>query len=308
MKVKYFFILTLLPYIASCSLFSSKDNKEPPLQPVAVKARTTPEPKKRVFVLPFIDVSAKKPIKITEAARRAFITELHSTDKFVIIKNEDFEGNIQDLLANNQYDLNKASEIGGKMGMSAVMEGQILEIETKKLSDDVGLVRKMQVRVTAKVRLRVYSTQNQKEVYNEIRSATLDDSTTRIAEYPYSDRYLQDDPELVENVVKKAFKGIVPTLVARLDRMSWRGRVAMISGDRIYVNAGRVSGIQVGDLLKVLDKGDEVYDPETGVYLGYAQGRMKGTLEIVSYFGTDGSIGVIHSGAGFKESDPVEFY
>ena len=307
MKLKYFLVLISLPYLTSCGLFSKKEDPTP-VQPVPVKARTTPEPKKRVFVFPFVDVTAKKPIKITEAARRAFITELHSTDKFVIIKNEDFEGNIQDLLTNNQYNLAKATEIAGKMGMNAVMEGQILEIETKKLSDDVGIVRKMQVRVTAKVRLRVYSTQNQKEVYNEIRTATLDDSTTRIAEYPYSDRYLQDDPELVEGVVKKAFQGVVPTLVARLDRMTWRGRVAMVSGDRIYINAGRVSGIQVGDLLKVLDKGDEVYDPESGAYLGYAQGRMKGTIEVVSYFGTDGSIGVIHSGAGFKESDSVEFY
>ncbi len=299
-------LLTVFYNLISCS--TSKEKDQVPVQPLTVKARSTNEPKKRVFVLPFVDVSAKKSQKVTEAARRAFITELHETDKFIIIKNEDFEGNLQDLLVNNQYDLAKASEIANKMGMSAVMEGQILEITTQKISDEVGLVRKIRVRVSAKVRLRVYSTQTQKDVYNEIRSATVEDDTTRIAEYPYTDRFLEDDPLLVESVIKKAFQGIVPTLVARLDRMGWRGRVAMISGDRIYINAGRVSGIQVGDLLKVLDKGDEVYDPETGVYLGYAQGRMKGTIEIVSYFGTDGAIGVIHSGSGIKESDPVEFY
>ena len=35
---------------------------------------------------------------------------------------------------------------------------------------------------------------------------------------------------------------------------------------------------------------------------------MKGTLEVISFFGTDGSIAVIHSGSGFRENDKVELY
>lgn len=303
--MKSLFLTTICLMLVSCS---STEKRPVQIKDIPIRARTTTEPKKRVFVFPFLDDSEKRALKVTEAARRAFLMELKDTDKFVIIKNEDFEGNLDDLKKNNEYDLLKASEVAARMGMSAVMEGKILEIKIKKIGDEVGLVRKLRAQISAKVRLRVFAAYNKKEVYNEIRSATIEDETTRFAEYPNSDQFIEEDPQLVENVVKKAFQGIVPTLVTRLDRMGWRGRVAMISGDRIYVNAGRVSGIQVGDLLKVLDKGDEVYDPETGAYLGYAEGRMKGTIEIVSYFGTDGAIGVVHSGSGFKETDSVEFY
>lgn len=299
--------IILILALTACSSNEKKQDTAQ-IKDIPIRARTTTEPKKRVFVFPFLDDSQKRTLKVTEAARRAFMIQLKDTDKFVIIKNEDFEGNIDDLKKNNEYDLLKATEVAARMGMNAVMEGKILDIEVRKIGDEVGLVRKIRAQISAKVRLRVFAAHNKKEVYNEIRTAVIEDETTRIAEYPSSDQFLEDDPKLVEDVVKKAFQGIVPTLVARLDKMGWRGRVAMISGDRIYVNAGRASGIQVGDLLKVLDKGDEVYDPETGAYLGYADGRMKGTIEIVSYFGTDGAIGVIHSGSGFKETDAVEFY
>ena len=77
---------------------------------------------------------------------------------------------------------------------------------------------------------------------------------------------------------------------------------------RVAEYVGRISGLQVGDLLKVSENGDDIYDPDSGVHIGKSPGRLKGTLEVISYFGNDGSIAVIHSGAGFKENDKVEVY
>src|SRR5690606_18664121 len=104
------------------------------------------------------------------------------------------------------------------------------------------------------------------------------------------------------------FAGTVSLIIQAADKLSWEGRIAVIEGPRIYLNSGRVSGLNVGDILKVTAKGDEIYDPETGDFIGVAPGRMKGTLEVVSYFGTDGAISVVHSGSGFRENDYVELY
>ena len=99
-----------------------------------------------------------------------------------------------------------------------------------------------------------------------------------------------------------------PQIISSLGKISWEGRIAAISGDRIYLNVGRISGLEVGDLLKVSDEGDDIYDPESGGHIGKVPGRMKGTLEVISYFGNDGAIAVIHSGSGFKENDKIELY
>ena len=108
--------------------------------------------------------------------------------------------------------------------------------------------------------------------------------------------------------VRKAFAATVPGLVKSIEKLDWEGRVALVNGDRLYLNAGRISGIQIGDILKVTEDGEEIFDPETGAFIGLAPGRMKGTIEVVSYFGKDGAIAVIHSGSGFKENDRVELY
>jgi hypothetical protein len=71
---------------------------------------------------------------------------------------------------------------------------------------------------------------------------------------------------------------------------------------------GQVTGLKQGDLLRVLEEGDEIYDPQTGNFLGKAPGKLKGTIEVVSFFGTDGAIAVIHSGSGFRPLDRVELY
>jgi hypothetical protein len=88
----------------------------------------------------------------------------------------------------------------------------------------------------------------------------------------------------------------------------WEGRIASVQGERIFLNVGKISGLAAGDLLRVVDEGEEIYDTESGSFIGKSPGRLKGTLEVVSFFGQDGAIAVIHSGGGFRENDRVELY
>ena len=100
----------------------------------------------------------------------------------------------------------------------------------------------------------------------------------------------------------------VPRILKVASKLDWVGRVARIIGNKIYVNAGRGSGLQIGDVLKVLTEGEEVYDPETGAMIGVSKGEVKGTVEIIDYFGPDGSIGILHSGGSVIEGDFVQLY
>jgi hypothetical protein len=81
-----------------------------------------------------------------------------------------------------------------------------------------------------------------------------------------------------------------------------------MKGDRIYLNAGQMTGLQVGDTLKVLDDGEEIFDPVSNQLIGQSPGRVKGTVKVIAYFGKDGSLCVLESGGGFREGDRVELY
>jgi hypothetical protein len=206
------------------------------------------------------------------------------------------------------YKMAEVSKAASSLGANAVLEGKILDIRIKRKSDNVGIVRHLTSSFEVVAQVRVVTARTGKELFNTIKTVTLEDQGVRVAERVDSDKYMQNNPDLIEVIVKDAFLDFTPQVLAALEKVSWEGRIAAINGDRIYLNVGKVSGLQMGDLLKVLEEGDDVYDPESGTHIGRVPGRVKGTLEVISYFGTDGSIAIIHSGSGFKENDRIELY
>ncbi len=264
--------------------------------------------RKRVMVLPFIDAGISHTDKTAILAREALVRALRKTEDFVIVANTDFPKDLSTYLKNGEYDLETMGKIGASIGLAAIIEGKLIEVKAKRVGDEVGLVRQIRVRTDATINIRMAATKNSHIILNEMRSATLEDSTTRVAERSFSDRYLEEDPKLIDAVVTKAFQSTVPRIVQSVDKLNWEGRIALVKGDRVYLNAGRLSGIQIGDILKITEEGEDVFDPETGNLIGKAPGRLKGTVEVVTYFGKDGSICAVHSGSGFRENDAVEVY
>jgi hypothetical protein len=298
--------------LTSCSLLNPRAGQQtaqPEIRDVPFQARDRNDmsPRRRVMVLPFIDSLARSD-KAATFAREAFIKTLRKTDDFVIVSNTDFPKDIATYLKNGEYDLEAMGKIGGGMGLAAILEGRIVEVKAKRIGDEVGIVRQVRARIDATVQVRMVNTKNAHVVMNETRSAQTEDTTTRVAERSFSDRYLEEDPKLIEGVVTKAFQSSIARIIQNIDKLSWEGRVALVKGERVYLNAGRLSGIQIGDILKVTEDGEDVYDPETGVLLGKVPGRLKGTIEVVSYFGKDGAVSIVHSGSGFRENDRVELY
>lgn len=307
------YLLIPLSLIVGCSFFEKRNTTQtaaPEVKDLPYEARD-PEGglRHRVLVLPFLLEKPGQSEKVADEARRTVIRELARTGQFVMVSPEDFPQDPKKFLTpEGDYDLEQLSRIAAGVGVAAVLECKVLNIRARKLGDQVGLIRQVKAHVDAQIRLRMFAGKNGREVLNDVRSASVDSATTRVAESSFSDRYLEEDPELVRQAVRKAVTGSIPGVVRAVEKLSWEGRVAMVSGERVFINAGRLSGIQIGDVLKITDEGDEVFDPETGRFIGKAPGRMKGTIEVTTYFGKDGAIGIVHSGSGFKENDRVELY
>jgi predicted small lipoprotein YifL len=85
--------------------------------------------------------------------------------------------------------------------------------------------------------------------------------------------------------------------------IDWYARIVKVDQGRLFINAGRQSGLQVGQKLRIYGDGDEVIDPTTKMSLGKAQGKLKGIVKITDFFGLDGSICEAVSGSGFAVAD-----
>ncbi len=79
----------------------------------------------------------------------------------------------------------------------------------------------------------------------------------------------------------------------------WYGRIFAVEGERVYLNAGRESGLQLGQKLKVYRGGKVIAG------IGFDPGKEVSTLVIAGFIGTNGSYGVVKDGQSITLSDTV---
>ena len=91
-------------------------------------------------------------------------------------------------------------------------------------------------------------------------------------------------------------------LAKRIGAAPAEGGVIKAEGSRVWINIGGDS-VQVGDVLKVISKGEELIDPDTGISLGSTTTEL-GTIR-VSQTQEKFSIGEVQSGSGFSRGNRV---
>jgi len=82
-------------------------------------------------------------------------------------------------------------------------------------------------------------------------------------------------------------------LLRQLDLFDWTTTIAKIEGDNLYINAGKLSGLRIGDNLEVYAPGREIIHPKTNLSLGWTTGQLKGVVRIGDLFGVDASLGKV---------------
>ncbi len=102
-----------------------------------------------------------------------------------------------------------------------------------------------------------------------------------------------------QDVAKKISKDVVRGT-------EWSCRIVKVEDGHVYLNSGRLTGLQPGDKLNVYARGKEIIDPITKRSLGFGLGKLKGTIEIDQLFGTDASRAKVLSGSGFDVTDVVK--
>lgn len=261
--------------------------------------------KKRVVILPFIDLSENQEASRIKA-RNAFVEDLNKSEGVIALEANQLKNDVSKYLKNGEYDLIKLAKDSQNDGVSSLLEGKIVDLKLKQTLDAEKKIQKASFEVS--VRIRILNIRAGKEIFSVVKTVTIDDENSKLTEPVAGKAFFAKNPDLVTVLMKDAFLDFSPQVVEAMTQVTWEGRIAALKGEKVYLNVGRVSGVQVGDILKVVEDGNEIYDPEIGYHIGKVKGQAKGTLEVVGFFGQDGAISIMHSGAGFKENDRVELY
>lgn len=243
-------------------------------------------------------------IHATEELRR----ELAGTRDFVIDPEaSSLFGSSKEIYAGGGLKLAQLNRKAKLSGVNLIVFGRITEARVRQQSDEIGFVRKTKSYAQSQVEIRVFDVLANKEIFTDKIDGNINDASHR---FFMSERNSQMSYRrgLLRYSVKVAIRRFIPKLAKLGEKLDWTGRVAKIIGSKVYINAGRRSGLNMGDILKVVTEGEEIFDPESGAILGVSKGQVKGTLEIVDYFGPDGCVAILHSGGSVTEGDFVQLY
>ncbi len=107
--------------------------------------------------------------------------------------------------------------------------------------------------------------------------------------------------------LKQASDQISAAILKKVLEYEWSARVLSVEDGRVRLNAGRRSGLQEGDILRVF-KGDgqEVYHPATKLFVGIDLGDAKGKVRVTDFFGADAAVAKITEGSGFAPNDLIK--
>lgn len=264
--------------------------------------------RKKIALLTFTNESPMGGEDLAITATEEFRREINRSREFIIDpEGERLFGNSKEIYAGGGVKLAQLARKAKMSGVNIVVFGRIKEARVRQKSDEIGIVRKVKSLAETVLEIKVFDVLANKELFSETLDGNISDDNMRFFKTETEDN-LAYRQELLRYSVKVASRKAVPRVVKLGARLDWMGRVAKIIGTRIYINAGRLSGINIGDILKVITEGQEIFDPESGAMIGMSQGEVKGTLEVVDYFEPNGAIAILHSGGSVTEGDFVQLY
>jgi curli biogenesis system outer membrane secretion channel CsgG len=285
-------------------------------QEAATPASTPPEeeapvmhrgPKKRVGVVAFENHAQLGGPQLGEAAADILTTHLQKSGAFIIFDRR----NMADVIHEHEIGMSGLADPATvlQMGLikvlSAIVVGSIQEYAetTEDRAMLVAIQRIQRARVVVNVRV-IDTTTGQ---------VLLAEEGAGVAEKVFSQAMVMQTPTgtmgtatgLGDEALRQAIVKVVGTVITHLERTEWSGAVAKVLGKTVYINAGQRTGLLTGASLTVRSVGEIVADPQTGMPIGRAPGVVKARIEVVGFFGDDGSICEVKSGSGVEVGDEV---
>lgn len=262
-------------------------------------------PKKKVAVLAFENKAKYGQGRLGDVATDILLTELVKSGQFIVIERQKLDVVLEEqkLQGKSFMDQSTAVEAGKILGVNAIITGAVTQFGVKTEGTDVmGYKKKVQT-AECVVDIRVVDAQTGRILYADSGKGVFKSEKTQFAGMGQRGGY---NEVLGGEALRSAVSTFINNVISQINYLEWAGKIAKADGSLVYVNAGKQTGLKVGDLLTVLEKGEAIVDPDTGVILGEAPGGQKGLIEVVDFFGEDGGVCRVKQGSGFQVGDQVK--
>ena len=251
----------------------------------------SPKMKRRIIVLPLADQTNFKGEGLGELATRRLITRLENAGAIICIDPH---------TVNNKgafTDPETMKSLNELYGVQAILKGTLSDIYTSS-SKIEGKEEKETSFAISKIALEVYNTDT--GVILKQLSGRNPISLTR-------EKGEMSTEKAKIKAIDLAIELLAEDLLKTILTLDWHARVASVENGKVYINAGRQSGLDKGSIIDVYSPGEQIIDSKTKMPLGTTKGKYKGELEVSELFGVDACWAKVKKGSNFSATDLVYF-
>lgn len=249
----------------------------------------SPKMKRRVLVLPLTDQTNYRDEHLDELASKRLVSRLENTGTVVCVDPQSLNISGSPSTPETMKALNEL------YGIQALVKGSLDDVYVTTSRPD-GKEDKEVSYAISKVVLEVFNTETGK-VIRQLNARNPFFLTRERGEM---------SPERAKvKAIDLAIELVADDLLKALLTLDWHARIASIENEKVFINAGRLSGLEKGDILEVYSPGEQVVDKTTSLPLGRTKGSYKGELEVLETFGVDASLAKARKTASFAPTDLV---
>lgn len=260
--------------------------------PIIPFSYPSPKMKRRIIVLPVTDQTNYKEEKMGELATKRLISRLENTGAVTCIDPNTIEAKIA------LTDPGSMKALDELYGIQAVVSGTLSDIYTSSSKvegkDDKGETSFAISKITV-------------DIFNTETGGLLKQLSGRNPVFLSREKGDMSSEKAKIRAIDLSIEIIADDLLKAVLMLDWHARVASMKDGKIYLNAGRLSGLDKGSILEVYAPGEQIVDTKTKTPLGNVKGTYKGDIEVTELFGVDASAARAVKGGTFSSADLVYF-
>jgi hypothetical protein len=250
----------------------------------------SPKMKRRVIVMPVNDQTNYKEENLGELATKRLISRLENTGTIICIDPNTVNQKGQQLTGSEAM-----KQLNELYGVQAVIRGTLSNIYTSTSKIEGKEDRETSFAMST-IALDVYNTET---------GVILKQLSGRNPVFLSREKGDMSSEKAKMKAIDLSIELIAEDLLKTVLSLDWHGRIASLENGKIYLNAGRLSGLEKGSALEVYAPGEQIVDEKTKTPLGNVKGTFKGELEVVELFGVDACWAKVVKGSNFSSTDLV---
>jgi curli biogenesis system outer membrane secretion channel CsgG len=223
--------------------------------------------KPKVIVTPFKN-SSKFDLQTTDSITDTFISILMDTNKFTVLERERVKDITEEKLQAGNLSIEGADFAFLNNISTLDLKTQVTKIPIIGGTKETAIVK-------VQINVRVVDISTSRVMFSAMGKAEGERKSVK-GLAGFTEKNDPMDNSLTNDVMVQALKDVVGQIVDNLFPI----KVIAAKGGKIYINRGKPSGINIGQVFAVYSKGEELVDPDTGLVLGAEEERI-GVIRII---------------------------